>query len=136
MLALVILLLPPSSHSIARSLAISLARHQLSATTATPLSIGTTLMNPRRPCNFVASTDLTFPPITGVCTTAAYTMPGNCTSMPKRCRPHHGSGDVEACSWLADDAPVFRLFELHIVRRLALARGIGNLTKRQLAPAR
>ena len=71
MLALVTLPFAPSSHSMRRSFAIWLARHQLSATTATPFSIGTTLTKPRRPFSFESSSDFTLPPNTGDWTTAA-----------------------------------------------------------------
>src|SRR6266705_1517762 len=82
----------PTSHSIWTSRRASFARHQLSATTATKLSSGTTLTMPRRPSTLPASTDFTLPPNTGHCAIAAYIIPGSCTSMPYTCLPITVSG--------------------------------------------
>jgi hypothetical protein len=70
----------------------SLARHQLSATTATKLSSRTTFLTPRIASAALASMRLTVPPKTGHCAIDACSIPGNITSTPKTGLPSTLSG--------------------------------------------
>src|SRR6266568_311053 len=90
----------PASHSIARSLSMRFARHQLSATTATASSSFTTLMRPRSPLIRSSATVTSLPRNTGHCAIAAYAMPGSCTSIPKRGFPLTLSGMSKRCAAL------------------------------------
>ena len=66
------LALSPSSHWIGRASSAVLARHQVSATTATVLSLTlTTFFTPRRPAIFDSSQPFNLPPNTGQSLTAA-----------------------------------------------------------------
>src|SRR5712692_3980651 len=82
----------PTSHSMASSLSMRSARHQLSATTATASSSCTTLIKPRIPLILSPATVASLPRNTGHCAIAAYAMPGCCTSIPKSGLPLTLSG--------------------------------------------
>ena len=73
----------PSSQTTGSAASACLARHQLSATTATEMaSTRTTPFTPRRPLTWAASKLTSLPPDTGQCLMAAYSMPGSSVSMP------------------------------------------------------
>ena len=59
----------------------------VSATTATPVGTSTTFFTPGMAMAFAASKRATFPPSTGGRATAAWSMPGMRTSMPKVAAP-------------------------------------------------
>ena len=81
--ALEVLAFGPSSHSIGSASSAVLARHQVSATTATALSpTCTTFLTPGRLDTAAASKLLTLPPNTGQSLIAAFSMPGSFRSMP------------------------------------------------------
>ena len=83
MSALDTLALGPLSHSMGRASRAVLARHQVSATTATALSpTRTTFFTPGRLSTAAASTLLILPPNTGQSLIAALSMPGNFRSVP------------------------------------------------------
>lgn len=78
----------PRSHSIGSASRAVLARHQVSATTATALSpTRTTFFTPGRFSMAAAFTDLTLPPNTGQSLMAAFSIPGNWRSAPYTCLP-------------------------------------------------
>jgi hypothetical protein len=65
-----------------------LARHQVSAITATALSpTGTTFFTPGRLLMAAALKPRTLPPNTGQALMAAFSMPGSCRSAPNTCLP-------------------------------------------------
>ena len=73
----------PSSHSIFNASSAVLARHQVSATTATALSpTRNTFFTPGRFSTAASSTLFTLPPNTGLSFTAAFNIPGNVRSIP------------------------------------------------------
>ena len=82
-------LLPlPSSQTIGRDSRAVLARHQVSATTATVKSLTfTTPFTPRKFLTFASSKLTNLPPKTGQAFTAAHNMPGNWRSAPKTFLP-------------------------------------------------
>ena len=73
-----------------------LARHQLSATTATKSSARTTCFTPRIFSAAAESTLFTLPPNTGHCAIEACSMPGSVTSVAENGLAHHLVRDVEA----------------------------------------
>ena len=73
----------PSAQTMGNTSNAVFARHHVSATTATVLSlILTTPLTPRRFFTLVSSKLVSFPPNTGQDFTAAHSMPGICKSMP------------------------------------------------------
>ena len=90
----------PTSQSTATSRRASLARHQLSATTATKVPKFNTLTMPLRFSTLEASMVLTVPLNTGQAATAACSMPGTWASMPYLTRPVTMSGmSTRAMDW-------------------------------------
>jgi hypothetical protein len=77
----------PSSKLTGRSRSARAASQYVFPTTATPLGIGTTSTTPGRRSAGSLSNVLTWPPNTGLCFTAAYSIPGTRTSMPKTAVP-------------------------------------------------
>ena len=72
----------PRSHSIGSASSAVLARHQVSATTATPVSpIGSAFFTPGIFSILAKSKLFTLPPNTGQTFSAAFSMPGSLTSM-------------------------------------------------------
>ena len=83
MSALLSLALAPSFQRIGVASTACLARYQVSATTATPLSPTlTTFLTPGIFIATLASNDSTVPPTTGQSRIAALSMPGSFKSMP------------------------------------------------------
>ena len=73
----------PRSHSMGRASRAVLARHQVSATTATALSPTlTTFFTPGRPATAAALKERTLPPKTGQSLMAAFSSPGMFRSAP------------------------------------------------------
>ena len=81
--ALETLAFSPSSQTIGSASSAVLACHQVSATTATPVSpTCTTFLTPGMPATLAASKLLTLPPKTGLSLIAALSMPGSFRSAP------------------------------------------------------
>ena len=88
MLALLACAFGPKSHSTGIASSALLARHQVSATTATALSpTRTTFFTPASFNVADASKLLTLPPKTGQSLIAAFSMPGSTRSLPYCCLP-------------------------------------------------
>ena len=128
--------LSPTSHSIDTCLRAWLARHQLSATTATQSSPRTTFFTPRMDLTLESSKLLTLPPNTGHCAMDACTQPG---------QTHVGRvdllagglvGNVEAGRRGADELPLARVLELGLFRNLELRSGRSDLAESRAAIAR
>src|SRR5262245_5960034 len=77
----------PSSHFTVSARRPSIADHVLSATTASPVEIGTTSLTPGTDLAFVASKLAAFPPKTGQRAATANNIPGSFTSIPNTALP-------------------------------------------------
>jgi hypothetical protein len=83
MVALEVLAVSPSSHSIGKASSAVFACHHVSAMTATPEApTCTTFFTPGMPATLAASKLFTLPPKTGQSLTAALSIPGSLMSIP------------------------------------------------------
>ena len=120
----------PTSQSTATSRSASLARHQLSATTATKVPRFNTLTIPLRFSTLDASMVLMVPLNTGQAAMAACSMPGTCASIPYFTRPVTMSGMSTRGMDLPINVQVFGVLELDVFGGFQLGR-----CSRQLAVA-
>ena len=77
----------PGSQVIFSALRACSACQKWSATTTTPLEVVSTRRTPGIVCAAAESTDAALPPNTGLCASAAYSIPGNLTSRPNSALP-------------------------------------------------